>query len=179
MDGMRIKKKNEIVAIIDTREKAPLNLEKYGLKCVRDTIAHGDYTLRYPDLRNYLTIERKSLSDFIQCCMGANRERFVKELLCMRGYPFKFVVCEFSMADIQQHKYRSLINPKSVMASIASFMIYGIPFVMADNSENASYIVAEILTLQARRITSLARRMTDIKTDDVNVYNNYSYAHEL
>jgi hypothetical protein len=43
-------------------------------------------------LQDLFSIERKTVSDLVGCCMGENRERFERELHRLRGYWFKTVV---------------------------------------------------------------------------------------
>ena len=135
-------KENKCVAIIDTREQAPLDLEKYGLVVERRTLAWGDYSIK--GLEKIVTIERKSIDDFTACC-GNDRSRFEREVLALRGYPIKFVVCEFKSSDIFAHNYRSKVTPESVVGSIERWIISGIPFLMAETPDGAAWFVAGIL----------------------------------
>jgi len=155
------REQTEITAIIDTREQTPLDLEKHGVKSVRGTLAHGDYSLIYPDLRRYLSIERKSLSDFIGC-ITSERDRFDKELLALRGYQYRFVVCEFRLSDILAHNYRSKVSEDAVFGSLGRWIGYGIPFLFADNAECASYLVAKLLRIRAMDVLEFARAATAI-----------------
>ncbi|MFA5129271.1 MAG: ERCC4 domain-containing protein [Patescibacteria group bacterium] len=134
--------KNNLVAIIDTREQAPLDLGKYGLVVERRTLAWGDYSIR--GLERIVTIERKSIDDFTACC-GNERSRFEREILALRGYPVKAIVCEFKFSDILAHNYRSKITPESVIGSIERWMMCGIPFLMAETPSGAAWLVAGIL----------------------------------
>ena len=148
--------KNEIVAVIDTREKKPLDLEKYGLSSTVGTLVHGDYSLLVPDLRKIVTVERKSLPDFVACC-GRDRARFEKEMLAIRGYKHKLIICEFTLNEVFEAKYRSKIKPQSVLGSIARWNTYGIQFLFAENPTQASWLVAKYLELIARDTLQLAK----------------------
>lgn len=149
------KSKSEITAIVDTREQAPLDLERWGLSTIRGTLTHGDYSLAIPDLRKYIAIERKSLGDFVQCCT-TERERFKRELLALRGYRFRFVVCEFELSQVWNGEYRSKANPQAVVSSLSSFMSLDIPFIMAGNAEMAGYVVAKLLQFRAEETLEFA-----------------------
>lgn len=149
-------KPEDITAIVDTREQVPLELERYGLKTVVEKLPFGDYSLANPDLRKYLVIERKSLSDLVSCCTW-ERERFEKEMLALRGYSYCCVVCECNMSDIFAHVYRSKTNPNAVIASISSWLTWGIPFLMAGNERLAAYVVAKLLFFKAREYVEYAR----------------------
>ncbi|HEY4491557.1 MAG TPA: ERCC4 domain-containing protein [Acidobacteriota bacterium] len=152
---MRKPKPESIVIVQDTREQMPLNLAQHGLIVEVDTLPYGDYTVKYPDLRDRLVIERKSLADFAACC-GRERDRFENELLALRGYALAYVVGEFGFRDIMGHHYRSLINPNSLMSSIAKWSGWGIHFLFCDNHEGASYVVAKLCTFLAEYEMELA-----------------------
>lgn len=148
------------IAIIDTREQWPLDLEKYGLAVRRGTLSFGDYSLIFPDMRDEIIIERKSLADFAVCC-GRERERFEKELIALRGFRSAFVIGEFCLRDIFDHQYRSQISPNSLLSSIAKWSSWKIQFLFCDDHEGASYICAKILIFTARREIALAQARCD------------------
>lgn len=135
-------KENKCVAVIDTREQLPLRLEDFGLETRRDALAWGDYSIE--GLEKLVALERKSIDDFTACC-GNERGRFERELLALRGYPVKAVICEFKFSDVLDHRYRSKIEPASVIGSIERWMVMGMPFIMAETPAGASWIVAGIL----------------------------------
>ena len=135
-------KENKCVAVIDTREQIPLDLAEYGLDVVPGTLPWGDYSIA--GLERLVALERKSIDDFTACC-GNERGRFEREILALRGYSVKAVICEFSFSDVLDHRYRSKIEPASVIGSIERWMICGIPFIMAETPAGASWIVAGIL----------------------------------
>ena len=138
------KKQRTITAIVDTREQRPLDLGKYGLAIVHKALPFGDYSLAVPDLSKYVVIERKSLPDFVQSCTH-DRKRFERELLALRGYMLRFIVCEFKLSDILSKRYMTGADPDSLMGSIARFAVDGIPCLFAENHAGASYLVAKIL----------------------------------
>ena len=55
-----------VVAIVDTREKLPLDLAT--LKTVNQSLMTGDYSV--VGLENIVTVERKSLDDLLGCVAG-------------------------------------------------------------------------------------------------------------
>jgi len=148
--------KNRITAIIDTREQIPLDLERHGLTVIRDTLRHGDYSLAQPNLRDILSIERKSLADLVQC-VAQERKRFEYEVRALRGYKYKFIIVECNLADIYVHNYQSKTHPNAVVASIARWMSLGIPFVFAGDRVLASEITAKILKFVAVEIMDYAK----------------------
>lgn len=163
-----MKHQRSIVAIADTREQDPLSLEMYGLVVVRKALPYGDYSLCVPDLTRYLVIERKSLADFIQCC-GREHERFRKELLALRGYPYRFVVCEFSLGEIFRQEYRSKISLEAVLGCLSSWLTLGITFLFADDHEQAARLVAGLLLKKAREVLELAKVATEINEPDKEI----------
>ena len=134
---MTNKNKNKIVAICDTREQTPLELENYGIEVVRDKLDFGDYSLRYPNMRNYLSIERKTLQDFVACC-GKERDRFMREVQALKGFRYRAILCEFRLEELHSGRWRSQITSKSVSRTIARLMVNNIPFIMCDNSVSQS-----------------------------------------
>lgn len=135
-------KENKCVAVIDTREQMPLALAKHGLDVVTGTLPWGDYSI--VGLEKLVALERKSIEDFTACC-GNERGRFEREILALRGYPVKAVICEFKFSDVLEHRYRSKIEPASVIGSIERWMVMGIPFIMAETPSGAAWIVAGML----------------------------------
>lgn len=129
--------------IIDTREQNPFvfDFESFGdagkgWTSATETLLHGDYSIK--GLTDLITIERKNISDFVTCC-GAERERFVKELIALRGYKYKAVLIEAKLSDIKKGKWHSKITPQSVLGSIASWRVkYGIEFIYAENHEHGA-----------------------------------------
>ncbi len=74
-------RQHEILAVIDTREQNPLDLEKYGIKSERGTLPFGDYSLRWPDLRGALVLAAKEPKMILRRAVGVNgtdlRRKFV------------------------------------------------------------------------------------------------------
>jgi len=130
--------------IQDSREQIPYSFSAYDCTVEVGSLYSGDYSIR--ELESLIAIERKSLSDFIGCCSSSGRERFKLELHRLRGYQAKAVIIEASLQDIIQHKYRSRINPNSVIGSVSSWTVtYGIPFIYADNRIGGQMITFSLL----------------------------------
>ena len=66
---------SNVIAIIDSREQKPLDLEP--LTTITSTLVTGDYSVR--GLEHVVAIERKSLDDLVGC-VGRDRERFDREV---------------------------------------------------------------------------------------------------
>lgn len=116
------------VLIIDTREQAPLFINKppRGLMLSRDYLPIGDYSIK--GFEGQISIERKASLDLFNC-LGKDRERFKKELILLSGYLRKYVVVEATEEEILAFSTYSKMHPNSVRQSIASIEIrYGIGF---------------------------------------------------
>ena len=68
--------------MVDTREQEPLIFQR--LSSIQGALTAGDYSVA--GMEDLFSIERKTVSDLVGCCMGANRERFERELHRLRGY---------------------------------------------------------------------------------------------
>ena len=70
--------------IVDTREKSNVRkiLDSYGIKYKLETLHVGDYEIRTPD--GNVTIERKSVTDFIQSLMSGRLEEQMRHLAILK-----------------------------------------------------------------------------------------------
>jgi DNA excision repair protein ERCC-4 len=116
------------ILVIDSREQTPLAFTRFT--AVKGTLNAGDYSIR--GLEHQFAIERKSVDDFANCCMGSNRERFERELHRLRGYQFKRLLIIGTRDDFAASRYYSKITPAAVLASLDAFEVrYTIPVVFA------------------------------------------------
>jgi ERCC4-type nuclease len=97
--------------VIDSREQAPLHFER--LRSVTGNLYVGDYSIA--GCESSFSVERKSIDDLVNCCMGENRERLERELLRLRGYCFKRLLVIGTREDIAAGRYHSRIAPKVVL----------------------------------------------------------------
>lgn len=81
------------ILIIDTREREPLFLESLpkGLTVIRDTLKHGDYSIK--GLEDKVIIERKKMSDFLGYIGKERKETYIK-LEAMKNAYFSALVIE-------------------------------------------------------------------------------------
>lgn len=131
---------------VDRREQTPFLFQGHacyaGTVTVPGTLTVGDYALAGAE--HLCAVERKSLSDLIQC-LGNDRERFERELLRARGMAF-CVVCEGSFAELAHGEYRGRLNPHSACQSICAWMSrLGIPFFFAGSRSGAEYVTHSFL----------------------------------
>ena len=110
------------------------------LTSVRGTLQTGDYSVA--GLEDLFSIERKTISDLVGCCMGENRERFERELHRLRGYRFKRLLVVGSEAEILAGQYHSNINPKAVLASVCAWECrFDLPAVFVPSPENGARLI--------------------------------------
>ncbi len=129
--------------IIDDRERKPYieyfdNLRhNYAIK----RLPVGDYSIAgYPGF----VIERKELNDFVQS-ISRDRERFERELLKAKDIEYFAVVLEFTLYDIQNHRYHSEMSPHSVVSTIFSWNIkYNLPFLFVESRTGGALAVIEM-----------------------------------
>lgn len=141
----------QFTAIVDTREKRPLNLEYtpgHKLMCQPGKLYTGDYSIK--GLEKHVAIERKSLEDLMGC-IGAQRERFEKEIERLKGFEVKALVVESTWKQIEDGDYRSKVKPSAAIGSLMGWIAEGIPVVMTQNHTRAGVFVARMLYITARR----------------------------
>ncbi len=156
---MKIRKElrqEDIVAIRDSREQSPLNLEPF--QQITATLTTGDYSVQ--GLETKICIERKSLAD-LTMSLGQERERFDKEMRRILAYPHRCLVIEGDLQDVVQHKYRSKIHPNAVLSSLMGYAAHGIPFVFCGNRDMMQDLVKRFLYLSAQRIWASSYQFID------------------
>lgn len=79
---------NGPVLVVDTREKRPLWFTH--LPSIPGTLRTGDYSAR--GMEAFLTVERKSIPDFLNSISGRERERFFAELERMTPYRTRYLL---------------------------------------------------------------------------------------
>ncbi|MBF0548767.1 MAG: ERCC4 domain-containing protein [Candidatus Riflebacteria bacterium] len=129
------------IVIIDSREQLPYS---FDFPSVKAALPVGDYSLQ--GLESVFAIERKSLSDLIGC-LTHDRARFLREI--ERGSNLKtlYLLIEASLADIEAGKYRSKINPESVIGSLLAWVARFRNFkpIFAGNRNSAQKLAGKIL----------------------------------
>jgi len=144
------------VIVIDTREQTPLKF--VHLESRVETLQTGDYSIA--GLSELFAVERKTVSDFVACCVGENRERFERELHRLRGYRFKRIIVIGSELEIQQARYQSRITPKAVFGTLSAFEVrYDCPVVFAASPELAAIQIERWAFYFAREVVSAVNEM--------------------
>jgi len=145
--------------IVDTREQRPFHFAKYEAEAERAALPTADYSL--PGFEDRVGIERKELGDLVGCLMGANRERFEKELRRLSAYELKAVVIEASMRDVADGLYRSEMKPHAVLQSVLAFQVrYSVPFLWCGDRAGAEYTTFWLLAKFMREIEARFKTAT-------------------
>lgn len=128
--------------LVDNNEQRPWGfrsrrvVEAHGeLPLVVRSLETGDYSVL--GLTSVITIERKSLADFINSVTN-DRERFWRELVRMRALQHRCVIVEASLETVACGAYRSQAPPQSVIRSASAIMYdHGIPVIWAGDRDGA------------------------------------------
>lgn len=157
-------KPEALTAIIDTRERDPLDLSP--LRCVTETLSTGDYSL--VGLEDVVRVERKSLSDLLSCC-GTDRERFERQLERLRGFPVGVLAIEASWRAIELGEWQSRMKPTAVADTLMGVAASGITLLMGDSHARLGRLVSRLLYVVARRRWREARALVASCTEAVEV----------
>lgn len=150
LESMRIlidtreKKNNHIVTALEGKN-CPFKLHKLN---------YGDYTCEYDTsqktsicFENRVVIERKANLDELAGNLTKGRERFEREFLRAKSDNAKvFLMIESgSYDDIQAHKYRSMLPPKSYLNTLFSWQEkYNITISFVSKKFAGDYIYATL-----------------------------------
>ena len=112
---------DDFCLVIDTREQHPLfhPLPK-GLLVVRDTLTHGDYSIR--GFENKIAIERKKMSDLMSY-IGIERDKTAVKLHAMKDLYFKALVVEEAWDDLFLPKQYSKVPAEVIRQALVSFNV--------------------------------------------------------
>jgi hypothetical protein len=163
--------------IVDSREKEPWNTMSFEIK--RQKLDEGDYTLQeYLDYesktgKKTIRIERKSSTAELASNLGKLYKQFCAEMERLRDFDEKYLICEFSMADVAKFpeganipdKYMYKINKygkkvKNVKMT-GKFMLlrldqlyreYDLNIIYAGNRGNAITTMTELLNEYEKKI---------------------------
>jgi len=148
-----------ITIVVDSREQDPLQFGP-DVMVTTGTLPAGDYSVRH--LEDRAAVERKSLPDLV-ACIGPERERFMRELIRLRGYPCRGLVVEASLADILAHNYRSQTAPAAVLGSLAAWSTrYAIPVWFCGDHAGAAAVTLAILRNYHREVRELLEKLNAV-----------------
>ena len=113
-----------MIIVVDTREKLPWKFSP-RVQIVRKKLDSGDYSIL--DFEDRVSIERKTKNDFVSS-ICKQRARFNRELKRLQSFEYAAVVVEAELHEILSGDFVSGMDPKSVLATVASISIeFGIP----------------------------------------------------
>ena len=92
--------------VVDTREQTGLfQKPPKGLVMVRDTLKHGDYSIK--GFEDKVCIERKQMSDFLTY-IGKDRDKTAEKLSYMQDMYFKALVIELDRIEKNDSEQKAL-----------------------------------------------------------------------
>lgn len=139
--------------LVDTREQCPFLFEAYGITTKSCKLDTGDYT--FLDMEDQICIERKKTVSEFATNIGKDWKRFSAELERMKVFPYKYIICEFPIEDIENYPNVNCI-PKKVRQYIRitpQFIIkrieqiendYNIIFFFCSTTEQAEQTVIDL-----------------------------------
>lgn len=146
---------HKYLVIRDTREKEGSGWmwepSHHTKGTVVQTLQTGDYTI--DGFQEFLCVERKhSVSEIAGNIID---ERFERELQRMCQFKYKFIICEFSLSDVEVYpdrermsdkiKNRIKIKGSYIMRMLSEYELkYGVHIVFAGNSHNAKWYASSI-----------------------------------
>jgi len=134
--------------LIDTREQCPWSFHE--LPSETATLDTGDYSVK--GLSHLVSVERKSIQDLVGC-VGADRDRFKRELQRLRAYRFALVVVEADAATLEQGNWRGKLQPAHVLGSLAAWIAqYNMPIWIGGDHDMAGRFVERYLYQCAREV---------------------------
>ena len=146
--------------IKDTREQEGYTFERFSGRyhqcdgMVVRKLDTGDYSLE--GLEDKICIERKARVSELAINLGKDKRRFMAEIVRMKEFPFKFLVLEFTLADVMDFPERSdipeekwssiVITNKYMLKMLIEFQMYDdIHVIFCGNRKNAKLVVSSIL----------------------------------
>lgn len=102
-----------MIIVQDSQEKLPWNFRTYKEveEQIITKIPTGDYTIH--GYENEFIIERKKSMDELAINLGKFYTRFRNELIRMREFKEKYIICEFSIEDLINYPASSNIHKYS------------------------------------------------------------------
>jgi len=131
-----------MIVLIDTREKLPFQFGD-DVDTVKTKLEVGDYSLK--ELEHLVSIERKSLDDFINSTIH-NKRRFTQNLMDLTRMEHKAIVVEASLRDVFMHRYKSKTHHQVVFGMVAAISSrWKIPVFFWENHAYAQMMVEKYL----------------------------------
>jgi len=142
--------------LVDSREQLPWKFSPAVLVELGVSLPTSDYSLK--GATDIAAIERKSIPDLVMSCASKERDRFWECMRRLSQYQYKALIVEGSADDIWAGAYRSMAQPKSVMATTLAMQIdFGIGVVWAGTRTQAAWSCEWMLTRLHRRLQAKAK----------------------
>lgn len=162
---------NDMVVLVDTREhpgkKFNSRVADFGCPWERCKLDFGDYSCKTVDVKgnevsmtDRVAIERKMDANELALCLGRERKRFEAEFERAKkaGATIYLLIEEEDWGSIYSGrygsipKYRSKMNPKSLVASILSWQARYKMNVQFCDEEMTGRLIADILKYELREV---------------------------
>ena len=156
------------IVLVDSREQKPLLdvpedgsevelvVDSVLVRARRATLRTGDYALE--GAADELLVERKASAEELAACVGAGRDRCVRELERMAREARRGVLlCEFPAADLEGMA-RSRLNARTVVGTLGSWILdFGLVPVFAGDRRGAARWLVRTFGALDRRLTTTTR----------------------
>jgi hypothetical protein len=102
----------KITVCIDSNEQQPFTFHEKDVGwTLQKKLPTGDYTIE--GLEEIVCIERKgSVQELAGNLMSTDLKRFEAELVRMQDFKYRYIVCEFSWADLWDYPWSAKLPPK-------------------------------------------------------------------
>lgn len=157
-----------MVIVIDSREKNPYEVMRYGTETA--SLPIGDYSIR--GFEDEVAIERKTASD-LTACLSQEREkkRFEQELARSRALDFFAVVIEASFSDLAYaNNGSSKTSAKARLEALLRLVVkYRVPLYFAGNREQARWLTIALLESFWMQLTEMAKAVEAASKSEVRL----------
>ncbi len=149
--------------VCDSREQHPFRFDGLPVIVEAGTLASADYSI--PGFTDRIGVERKSLQDLVGC-LGADRDRFEKELSRLRGFDAAAIVVESPAYALRTGRYLGRLNAEAGWQSVLSFsQRFRIPFWFCMDRADAERVTFDFLRHFHRdRLKELQALTTPLET---------------
>ena len=147
-EAMTEPSKMPLKVVVDSREQAPFTFSGLPVEVGVGALEAGDYSLHGFERR--VAVERKELGDLVGC-LGADRERFQRELARLRGYDAAAVVVEAPVVALRTGRYLGRLDAGAAWQSVLAFsMRFRVPFIFCADRADAEAVTFDLLRHYAR-----------------------------
>ena len=141
--------------IQDTREKYPWTFSFYDdVEVIKKKLDTGDYSIE--GFEDQICIERKRSTGEISLNLGQKDKQFEAELKRMASFRFAFIICEFTIENVNEFPVNSTIpernwkylkmSPKFIMSRLNKWSeTYGVEVIYCGNAANAEDTAISLL----------------------------------